>query len=58
MLWLGVVILLDNPYIFKCIPSQKSQDAGPRGPYLDIKGLLFHSIQGSHLALVQCGDRY
>ena len=31
---------------------------GPRGLYINIKGLLFLSNQGSHLALVWYGDRY
>ena len=40
-----------TPYVEGC---------GPQGPilYLNIKGLLFLSNRGSHLAVVQYGDRY
>ena len=31
---------------------------GPKGLYLNIKGLLFLRNQGSHLPLVLYGDRY
>ena len=31
---------------------------GPRGLYINKKGLLFLSNHGSHLALVWYGDRY
>ena len=34
------------------------QYVGPRGLYLNIKGLLFLSNQESYLALVWYGDRY
>ena len=57
-LWFGTVIGSDHlhthngnyvPYVAVC---------GPQGPYLNIKGLIFLSNQGSYLALVWYGNRY
>ena len=53
-----MVICIDHPQTYNGKYAPYVDGCVPQGLYLNIKGLLFISSQGSHFALVWYGDRY